>query len=54
MNLKETYVLIDGGYLSKITKRLGKDGIRLDIDLNLFAITLAKTQSLWVSGVYYY
>ena len=48
-----TYVFIDGGYLSLISKHFGK-GEYFALDLNQFAITLAKSQGLWCEGVFYY
>ncbi len=51
--MDETYVFIDGKYLSLISKHFG-NGKYLNVDLNQFAITIAKTMGLWCSGVYYY
>ena len=48
-----TYVFIDGGYLSLISKHFGK-GKYFALDLNQFAITLSKSQGLWCEGVFYY
>lgn len=51
--MDKTIVFIDGGYLSKISKHFGR-GQPYRIDLNQFAITLAKTCGLWRDEVYYY
>ncbi len=51
--LKETYVFIDGAYLSKISRQLGK-GKYIKFDLNQFAINITINQGLWCKGVYYY
>lgn len=53
MTLENTFVLIDAGYLNEISKHLG-EGKPISIDLNQFAITLAKKQNLWVKGVFYF
>lgn len=51
--MQQTVVLIDAGYHSKIAKHFG-NGKFLKHDVNQFAITLAKKQSLWCSAVYFY
>ncbi len=51
--MEETYVFIDGHYLSLISKHFG-GGKYLSFDLNQFAYTLAKSQGLWCKGVFYY
>lgn len=51
--MKKTVVLLDGGYLSKISKHFG-DGRYLQIDIKNFGNTLAKEQELWCEDVYYY
>ena len=51
--MEETYVFIDGKYLSIISKHFGK-GKYLKFDLNQFAYTIAKSQGLWCKGVFYY
>lgn len=51
--MEETYVFIDGEYLSLISKHFGKWKY-LKFDLNQFANTIAKSQGLWCAGVYYY
>jgi len=51
--MDETYVFIDGGYLSKISKHFGK-GKYLVFDINQFANTIAKSQGLWCKGTFYY
>ena len=51
--MEETYVFIDGKYLSLISKHFGK-GKYIKFDLNQFAITIAKSQGLWCNAVYYY
>jgi uncharacterized LabA/DUF88 family protein len=54
MNDRETIVFIDGGYLAKITSRLGKEGKHLKCHINQLAMHLAKERNLWVNEVYYY
>ncbi|MBX8639740.1 MAG: NYN domain-containing protein [Thermoplasmata archaeon] len=51
--MDKTIVFIDDGYLSKISKFLG-GGTYLQIDINQFAINLAKAQNLWCEEVYLY
>lgn len=53
MMMEDTYVFIDGAYLSKISKCLG-GGEYISFDINQFAITIAKSQGLWCKGVFYY
>ena len=53
VSMNETFVFIDGKYLSLISKHFGK-GKYLDFDLNQFAYTIAKSQGLWCKGVFYY
>lgn len=51
--IEKTAVFLDAGYLDKISKYFG-DGKPIRIDLNQFAITLAKEKNLWCNEVYYY
>ena len=51
--MSQTVVFIDAGYHSKIAKHFG-NGIFYKHDINQLAITLAKKQGLWCTGVYYY
>ncbi len=51
--MEKTIVFIDAHYLSLISKELG-NGTHLKYDFNQFAITLAKSENLWVDSVYYY
>jgi uncharacterized LabA/DUF88 family protein len=51
--MDETYVFIDGQYLSMISKHFGK-GKYLSFDINQFANTLAKSQGLWCKGTFFY
>jgi len=53
MTKENTYVFIDGAYLSLISKHFGK-GKYLSFDINQFAITISKPQNLWCDGVFYY
>ena len=52
--LEETIVFIDGAYLSVITKHFGESGKHLELDINQFAISLAREQQLWCREVYFY
>jgi len=56
--LEETTVFIDGQYLSLISKHFAKKlklkTKYLGFGINQLAITLAKTQGLWVKKVFYY
>jgi len=51
--LKETYIYIDAGYLSIISKHFGK-GVYIPFRINKLAFSLAKAQGLWCTNVYYY
>lgn len=51
--MEKTLVFIDDGYLSQISKHFG-NGKYIRIDINQFAITLAKRENLWVDNVYLY
>lgn len=52
--MKPAIVFIDDGYLKTISKHFGfgKGGKKLDI--NQFAVTLAKSQGLWCKEVHFY
>jgi uncharacterized LabA/DUF88 family protein len=50
---KDTAVLIDAAYLSKIAKHLG-NGKYLRYNIQTLAISLAKEKNLWCEDVYYY
>jgi uncharacterized LabA/DUF88 family protein len=50
---EETYVFIDAGYLSKISKHLGH-GNYIQFDVNRFAVNMADIQDMDCKGVYYY
>ena len=51
--MEKTYVFLDGAYLSEISRYFG-GGKYIIYDLNQFAITLAKSESLWCEKVFYY
>jgi uncharacterized LabA/DUF88 family protein len=51
--MQNTAVLLDSGYLSKITKHFGGEK-HFPIDIKNFGNTLAKEQDLWCDSVYYY
>ena len=51
--MKEAVVLIDNGYLSKISKHFG-GGKYLKIDISQFAIDMAKSQGFWCKEIYFY
>jgi uncharacterized LabA/DUF88 family protein len=51
--MKDTYVYIDGAYLSVITKHFGK-GKYLKVDIKQLAIILAQSQGFWCKKVYLY
>jgi uncharacterized LabA/DUF88 family protein len=51
--VKETYVFIDGAYLSLISKHFGK-GKYLNFDIHEFATGMAKSEGLWLKGTFYY
>jgi uncharacterized LabA/DUF88 family protein len=51
--MDDTCVFLDGAYLSILNKYFG-GGKPLEIDINQFAYTLAKSEGLWCKGVYYY
>jgi uncharacterized LabA/DUF88 family protein len=53
LQMEETLVFIDAGYLSKISKHLGK-GKYLKYDINQFSITIAREANLHCKGVFYY
>ena len=50
---EETFVFIDAGYLSKISKHFGQ-GRYIRLDYNQFANTLARDNYLWCKGVFFY
>ncbi|MBI2047036.1 NYN domain-containing protein [Candidatus Pacearchaeota archaeon] len=51
--MENTYVFLDGGYLSKISKHFGK-GNPLKYDIKQFANTLAKEKGLWCKKTFFY
>jgi len=50
---KDTIVLIDSAYLSKVAKHLG-NGKYLRYNIHTLAINLAKSFNLWCKEIYYY
>ena len=53
INPRDTAVLIDAAYLSKISKHLGQ-GKYLKYNIHTLAINLAKAYDLWCQDIYYY
>lgn len=51
--MDDTLVLIDAGFLSKLSKYLGK-GKYLKFDIIQFSFNLAKKQNLFCKHIYYY
>lgn len=51
--MEDTFVFIDSGYLSLISRHFGNDTY-LKFDINQFAITLGKERGLWCKSVFYY
>lgn len=52
--MKATCVLLEGHYLSLISKHFGDGEPLRDWDIKQFGITLAKKEKLWCRDVYYY
>lgn len=52
-HINPAHVYLDGGYLQKISKHLGKDE-PLKYDIKELANTLAKQNNLWCSKVFFY
>jgi len=53
MMMEDTFVFIDDGYFSLISKHFGK-GKHIKVDIKQFGITLAKENNLWCKNVFYY